>query len=88
MPKVAIIGTGGTISSIGHGPLDLLDYAHTGKKMTVEQVVEKFPVVREAANLTLVPYTAVGSPEIGPANWLDLVRAVHDAVAADPLLDW
>ncbi len=87
MAKVAIIGTGGTISSIGHGPLDLLDYAHTGNKMTIDQVVEKFPVVREAADLTLVPYKAVGSPEIGPANWLDLVRAVHDAVAAEPGLD-
>ncbi len=87
MPKVAIIGTGGTISSIGHGPLDLLDYAHTGQKMTVEQLVEKFPVVREAADLTLIPYKAVGSPEIGPPNWLDLTRMVHEAVAADPALD-
>ena len=87
MAKVAIIGSGGTISSIGFGPLDLLDYAHSGQKMTVEQVVEKFPVVCEAADLTLVLYKAVGSPEIGPANWLDLVRAVHDAVTAEPDLD-
>lgn len=87
MAKVAIIGTGGTISSIGFGPLDLLDYAHTGQKMTVEQVLEKFPVVREAAELTLIPYKAVGSPEIGPPHWLELTRLVHQAVAADPSLD-
>lgn len=87
MPKVAIIGTGGTISSIGHGPLDLLDYPHTGEKMTVEQLVAKFPVVREAAELTLVPYKAVGSTEIAPPNWLDLTRIVHETVAADPSLD-
>ncbi len=53
MAKVAIIGTGGTISSIGWGPLDLLDYPHTGQKMTVDELVEKLPVVREAADLTL-----------------------------------
>ena len=53
MPKVAIIGTGGTISSVGFGPLDLLDYAHSGQKMTIEQVVDKFPIVREAAELVL-----------------------------------
>ncbi len=87
MPKVAIIGTGGTISSIGHGPLDLLDYAHSGQKMTIEQVVEKFPIVRKAADLTLIPYKAVGSPEIGPPHWLDLTRMVHQAIAADPALD-
>lgn len=87
MAKVAIIGTGGTISSIGFGPLDLLDYAHSGKKMTIEQVLEKFPIVREAADLSLIPYTAVGSPQIGPTHWLDLTRMVHEAVAADPSLD-
>ena len=87
MAKVAIIGTGGTISSIGFGPLDLLDYAHSGQKMTVEQVLEKFPVVREAAELTLIPYKAVGSPEIGPSHWLELTRLVHEAVAADASLD-
>jgi L-asparaginase len=87
MPKVAIIGTGGTISSVGFGPLDLLDYAHSGQKMTIEQVVDKFPIVREAAELTLIPYKAVGSPEIGPPHWLDLTRMVHETVAADPSLD-
>lgn len=87
MPKVAIIGTGGTISSIGFGPLDLLDYAHSGEKMTIEQVVDKFPIVHEAADLTLIPYKAVGSPEIGPPHWLDLTRMVHETVAADPSLD-
>ena len=88
MPKVAIIGTGGTISSIGFGPLDLLDYAHSGEKMTIEQVVDKFPHrPHEAADLTLIPYKAVGSPEIGPPHWLDLTRMVHETVAADPSLD-
>ncbi|MCA8929061.1 MAG: asparaginase [Alphaproteobacteria bacterium] len=87
MPKVAIIGTGGTISSIGNGPLDLLEYSLTGQKMTVDQLVERFPVVRQAADLTLIPYKAVGSPEIGPPHWLELTRMVHAAVAADPELD-
>ena len=87
MAKVAIIGTGGTISSVGHGPLDLLDYAHTGKKLSVNELVDKFPVVREAADLTLVPYKAVGSPDIGPSHWLELTELVHKAVADDPSLD-
>ncbi len=87
MAKVAIIGTGGTISSIGHGPLDLLDYAHSGQKMSVHELLDKFPVVREAAELTLIPYKAVGSPEIGPIHWLDLARLVHEVTTAQPDLD-
>ena len=32
-PKVAFIGTGGTIASVGTGPLDLQNYGATGKVM-------------------------------------------------------
>jgi hypothetical protein len=31
-PRVALIGTGGTISSIGAGPLDLGEYMDTSRK--------------------------------------------------------
>ncbi|MGY9057326.1 MAG: asparaginase domain-containing protein, partial [Alphaproteobacteria bacterium] len=87
MAKVAIIGTGGTIASIGHGPLDLLDYPHSGKKYSIEQLVDQFPLARQAADLTLIPYKAVGSTEIGPQDWLALTGMIHAAVAADPSLD-
>lgn len=30
-PKVAFIGTGGTISSLGRDPLDILDYTATDR---------------------------------------------------------
>ena len=31
--KVCIVGSGGTISSLGHGPLDYVDYGDTGRKL-------------------------------------------------------
>ena len=33
LPKVAVIGTGGTISSVGRDSLDLVDYTATGKAL-------------------------------------------------------
>ena len=32
-PRVAVIGTGGTISSMGSGPLDILDYLANGSML-------------------------------------------------------
>ena len=42
-PKVAFIGTGGTIASLGRGPLDLQDYGATGKVMHAEEIVAQWP---------------------------------------------
>ncbi len=42
-PKVAFIGTGGTIASLGRGPLDLQDYGATGNVMHAEEIVAHWP---------------------------------------------
>ncbi len=50
-PKVAFIGTGGTISSLGIHPLELQDYGVHDKRMHASQIVARFPVVEEIADL-------------------------------------
>ncbi len=49
-PKVAFIGTGGTIASLGRGPLDLQDYGAIGNVMHAEEIVAKWPVVHQVAD--------------------------------------
>jgi len=39
LPKVAFIGTGGTIASLGNGPLDIQDYASAGRMMHAEEIL-------------------------------------------------
>ena len=34
LPRIAVIGTGGTISSLGANSLDVLDYPDFGQKLT------------------------------------------------------
>ena len=41
-PLVAIIGTGGTISSLGRDSTDVLDYPDFGTKLAVDEVVGRF----------------------------------------------
>ena len=42
-PKVAFIGTGGTISSLGIHPLELQDYGVHNNRMQASQIAARFP---------------------------------------------
>jgi L-asparaginase len=85
--RVALIGTGGTISSIGRDSLDLWEYMDTSRKAEPAELLERFPEVATTAEIVPVPYRAVGSTAIGPADWLALDAAVHAAVAREAPLD-
>jgi len=86
-PRVALIGTGGTISSIGRGSLDLWEYMDAGHKAEPDELLVRFPEVAEAAEIVSVRFRAMASPAIGPADWLALDAAVHAAVAREAPLD-
>ena len=54
-PRVAVIGTGGTIASVGVGPLDILDYGANETMLHVDELIERFPAVHDVADI--VPYS-------------------------------
>ncbi|MEP3114608.1 asparaginase [Nisaea sp.] len=85
-PKVAVIGTGGTIASIGKTPLDILDYGANKTMIPVDEIIAMFPIVHEVADVVPVPYRALPSPSVGFAEWRDLVLKI-DELAQDPDLD-
>ncbi|MGI9425505.1 MAG: asparaginase [Hyphomicrobiaceae bacterium] len=82
-PKVAFVGTGGTISSIGRSALDLIDYPDSGAKLKVDALIEKFELVHEFVEPVVIPYKAVGSTKISPADWLELHRLITRAAGDD-----
>lgn len=71
-PKVAFIGTGGTIASLGRGPLDLQDYGSAGHVMHAEDIVTKWPVVHQVADIVPVRYRNIASTAIDFADWTAL----------------
>jgi L-asparaginase len=84
-PRVAVIGTGGTISSVGKHSLDLVNYGHNNTKYDAVEQVDAFPEVREVAEVEPVLFRALSSTAMGVAEWLELVRAIHDiAKRLDP----
>src|SRR4029077_4385607 len=76
-PKVAFIGTGGTISSLGIHPLELQDYGIHNNRMHAGEIVARFPVVNEIAEVIPVDFKNVPSPEIYFPEWRELAARCH-----------
>ena len=68
LPRIAVIGTGGTISSLGASSLDVLDYPDFGQKLTAEALLDRFPETRLVADplpMTLTNCHLEGASAIG-----------------------
>ena len=86
-PKVAIIGTGGTISFAGRHSLDTYEYMDFGERQTVPQILARFPEVEAAAEIVAVDYAQISSSGVAPSDWLALNERIHEVAATTPGLD-
>src|SRR5437660_1891137 len=86
LPRIAVIGTGGTISSIGASSLDVLDYPDFGQKLICEALLDRFPEARLVADPVPVTFRQVGSTEIGPKEWIELRALIHQIAEDDPAI--
>ena len=83
-PKVAFIGTGGTMASLGETPLTLMDYGGPGRIMQASAILERFPEANEVVDIIPVDFKAVASHHITFAEWKALVLECDRLVAAHP----
>src|SRR5437660_4675317 len=86
LPRIALIGTGGTISSLAASSLDVLDYPEFGQKLSCEALLDRFPETRLVAEPVPITFRQVGSTAIGPSDWLELRTLIHRTAAADPTI--
>jgi L-asparaginase len=83
-PKVAFIGTGGTIASLGRGPLDLQDYGSTGNVMHADEILARWPETALVAEVIPVRYRNIPSTAIDFADWKALAGLCRSLVAEHP----
>ncbi len=83
-PKVAFIGTGGTIASLGATPLDVQDYGSTGNRMHADEIIAMYPPLADIAEIIPIRYNNIVSPGIVFEDWRQLVLACDKAVADHP----
>jgi L-asparaginase len=86
LPRIAVIGTGGTISSLGASSLDVLDYPDFGQKLSCEALLDRFAETRLVADPVPVTFRQVGSTALGPAEWLELRALIHRIAGEDPAI--
>src|SRR5712692_2305347 len=82
-PRVAVIGTGGTISSVGRDPLDVWEYMGHSKRLEADELVAEIPELSMIADVVPVRHRAMASPAIVPEDWIELNALVHDVVARE-----
>ena len=83
-PRIVVIGTGGTISSVGRNSLDIVRYGENNKIYEVDELLNAFPETLEQADVVPVRLRAIPSTAIGPAEWLEIAAKIHELVDADP----
>jgi L-asparaginase len=83
-PKIAFIGTGGTISSIGRNALDITDYGANKLMLEADAILAEVPEAQEAADVFAVKYRHIPSPQIYFPEWKDLVLLCDRLVAETP----
>jgi L-asparaginase len=83
-PKVAVIGTGGSISTPGRHSLDLLEYSEFGRTLEVDELLAMFSEIATIADVIPIRFRAVVSPAITPTDWIELSNKITDVVRAHP----
>ena len=87
LSRVAIIGTGGTIASVGQHSLELVEYITNKTMYDVHELLARVPEANRVAEVVPVPYAALPSTAIEPSHWLELNERIHALVEEDPTLD-
>ena len=75
-PKIALIGTGGTISSFVDDPLDVLNYPDIGLKYEVRELLKQVPELTRIAEMVPLNFDAVSSSLIGSKQWLRIAQLI------------
>jgi L-asparaginase len=84
--RVAVIGTGGTISAVGKDPFDLYDYDANGAMLDVEELLARCPRAHNDPDCYAVAFSAVSSTQIGFPEWRRLVLLCSELADRDPEL--
>ncbi len=81
--KIAIIGTGGSISTVGRHSLDLFEYSDYGHVLEIDELVSRFPEVAAQADVVPVRFRTLHSTAVGPGDWLELNELIHKVAAGE-----
>ena len=83
-PKIAFLGTGGTISYTGRDSLDVWEYMDYGTRLNISDII---PEVEEAADIIPFDVRQVSSSGILPDDWLALAKKLQEVEQNSATID-
>ena len=83
-PRIYVIGTGGSISSVGAYRTDYMNYSYDDKHLTIQEMLDRVPEVNQFAEVRAEQYLNVGSSDVGPSQWLGLAKRINQIFREDP----
>lgn len=83
-PIVRILGTGGSIASLGPHRLDYTLYPEVGRRITVQESLDRIPEAKGLADLQWEDLASVGSGALMPKDWLQMVRRINEVFREEP----
>jgi L-asparaginase len=86
-PRIAVIGTGGTIQSQGVDRLDLYNYGRVKPSLKIEEMIDQLPEANVFADLVLDAVHVGSSTDMTATSWLQIVSKIHEIAAAEPSVD-
>jgi L-asparaginase len=84
LPRVYVIGTGGSISCVGESRIDLIDYNYADRHLSIDQMLARIPEARERAEIRAEQFLNVYGGDVTPGQWLTLARRIDSIFREDP----
>lgn len=85
LPKVALISTGGTITSLSIlGELDMFEYSSTGLRLDAHGMLDKFPQSKTVANVIPVAFDTLLSTAVSFPQWKKLAEVISSLLNEHP----
>lgn len=82
LPKVYVLGAGGTIQSKGDTRMTRHDYR--AGRYDISELVEALPELNEIARIKSEQIINIGSPSMTPEIWTTIVEKIHTILREDP----
>lgn len=83
-PIVHVIGTGGSISCVGDGRADLINYNYSDRHYTIDEMLARVPEIANFASVRSEQFANSYGGEVSLPQWLTLARRINEILQCAP----